>query len=260
MTTTRRARAADRTTPRGKPAPKAGVGTECYQLRRYRMRIGPQGKLIDDFLAEALFPALARAGAGPLGAFEPIGGEIPARHALLTYPSLAAMGEISDRAGADPALGGAAARAYLQAPASATAYDRYESDLLGALSNLPRLEVPAGATKNTPRVFELRTYESPSEAAREKKIEMFTRLGETEIFRRVGLVPVFFGRTLVGGRQPSFTYLLVFPDLAAREAAWNAFRADPEWQKLRATPGYSDAELLTNITSTLLRPTAYSQI
>ena len=89
---------------------------------------------------------------------------------------------------------------------------------------------------------------------------MFVRLGEVEIFRRVGLRPVFFGRTIVGARMPNLTYMLVHDDLAARDKSWNAFRTDPEWKKLAATPGYSDGEILTNITTWLLRPAAYSQI
>ena len=92
------------------------------------------------------------------------------------------------------------------------------------------------------------------------KMRMFAELGETAIFRRVGLTPVFFGRTLVGPRMPSFTYMLVHENLAAREKSWDAFRTDPEWKKLASTPGYADAEIVSNITTVLLRPAAYSQI
>jgi NIPSNAP len=76
----------------------------------------------------------------------------------------------------------------------------------------------------------------------------------------VGLTPVLFARTLIGPRQPAFAYILTFPDLAARDAAWKRFREDPEWLKLRATPGYSDAEIMANISDFILTPTAYSQI
>jgi hypothetical protein len=55
-------------------------------------------------------------------------------------------------------------------------------------------------------------------------------------------------------------YMLTFPDLAAREKAWAAFRADPEWQKLKATPGYTDAEIMSNVSDLVLRPAPYSQI
>ncbi len=91
-------------------------------------------------------------------------------------------------------------------------------------------------------------------------MEMFTRMGELEIFRRVGLTPVFFGRTLVGTRVPNFTYMLVHESLATREKSWDAFRTDPEWKKLSATAGYRDADIVTNITTWFLRPASSSQI
>jgi hypothetical protein len=54
--------------------------------------------------------------------------------------------------------------------------------------------------------------------------------------------------------------MLVHENMAAREKSWDAFRNDPEWKKLAATPGYADADILSNITTWLLRPAAYSQI
>jgi hypothetical protein len=89
---------------------------------------------------------------------------------------------------------------------------------------------------------------------------VFGELGELAIFRRTGLRPVFFGNNLIGDRLPSFTYMLTFDDMAAREKNWAAFIDDPEWKTLRAKPGYTDAEIVSNITPIVLRPTAYSQI
>jgi hypothetical protein len=92
------------------------------------------------------------------------------------------------------------------------------------------------------------------------KVRMFAEMGEVDIFRRVGLTPVFFGSTIAGLRMPNLTYMLVHDSMAAREKSWGAFVNDPEWKKLRATPGYSDAEIVSNITTVLLRPAVYSQI
>ena len=81
-----------------------------------------------------------------------------------------------------------------------------------------------------------------------------------EIFRKVGLTPVFFGRTLAGTRMPSLTYMLVHDNMAAREKSWDAFRTSPDWKALAATPGYSDPEIVSNITTVYLRPSSYSQV
>jgi len=83
---------------------------------------------------------------------------------------------------------------------------------------------------------------------------------EIAIFRRAGLSPVFFGETMIGSRMPNLTYMLTFENMAAHDKAWAAFSADPDWRKLSNTPGYTDSEIVTNISNIFLRPTAYSQI
>ena len=83
---------------------------------------------------------------------------------------------------------------------------------------------------------------------------------EIKIFRRCGMLPVFFGETLIGRNLPNLTYMLAYDDLAAREKVWRAFAADPEWQKLRATPGLTDAEIVSNISNSILHPLPFSPI
>jgi hypothetical protein len=226
---------------------------EWYELRRYQLRTG-QTRVLGDFFAEALLPALKRLGVGPVGAFETsVGPEMPAVHLLIPHESPASLAALPARLAADAAYQrGATALAAAAQPA----FVRMDSALLTAFDAFPRLEPPPAQ----PRLFELRTYESPSEAAHLRKVEMFGKLGELEIFRRSGLTPVFFARGVVGSRLPSLTYMLTFPDMTARDKAWNAFRADPQWQKLKATPGYTDAEIVSNISDVLLRPAAYSQV
>ena len=41
---------------------------EFYQIRRYTLMSGPQGKLTEDYFANALIPALGRMSMGPVGA------------------------------------------------------------------------------------------------------------------------------------------------------------------------------------------------
>lgn len=240
---------------RAQPSKKRAA--EWYEWRQYRLRIGAQPKLVNDFLGQTLLPALARLGVGPVGAFETsVGPEMPTVHLLIPLDGPAALATLPARLAADAAYAKGAA-AFEAAAGGQAPFARVESALLSAFEKMPRLEAP-GASK--PRVFELRTYESPTEAASQRKIDMFMKLGELEIFRRVGLTPVFFGKVVIGPRQPAFTYLLTFPDMAAREKAWAAFRADPEWLKLKAMPGYTDAEIMSNISDTLLRPAGYSLV
>ena len=113
-------------------------------------------------------------------------------------------------------------------------------------------------TRKKSRVFQLRTYESHNIERAQKKIEMFNTGGELDIFRRVGMPPVFFGETLIGAKMPNLTYMLGFDDVAALKAGWNKFLEDPAWLELKQDPAYRDT--VSNITNILLRPARCSQI
>jgi hypothetical protein len=162
---------------------------------------------------------------------------------------------MGDRIGSDAEYRTAGAT-FLHAPASDPVYERIESSLLGAIEALPHLEKPDTSKS---RLLNLRIYESHNERAAAKKIEMFNQ-HELPIFRRVGLTPVFFGETLIGSRRPNLTYMLVFPDDAARKAAWSSFGGDDAWKKLKAMPEYADKEIVSHITNKLLTPEPYSGI
>src|SRR4051794_11485521 len=64
-------------------------GREYYELRRYHMQTGPQQKLTNSFVADALIPALNRLGMKPVGAFDLyVGPETPSLYLLIPSTSL----------------------------------------------------------------------------------------------------------------------------------------------------------------------------
>jgi hypothetical protein len=233
---------------------------EFYVWRRYEMRNGTQLRRVADFVQNAAIPALNRLGSRPIGAFEAVfGAPSPTLFTLTPVSSLDRLATLDSALEADEQFMKTGA-AYIDAAATDVPYVRQEVALLAAFPKMPRVEVPSATAAKGPRLFELRTYENPTEKAQRAKVRMFSEMGEIEIFKRVGLTPVFFSRTLAGPRMPSIVYMLVHENMAAREKSWGNFSADPEWQKVRATPGYSDAEIVSNITTVFLRPAAYSQI
>ena len=119
--------------------------------------------------------------------------------------------------------------------------------------------VPKDTAGRPGRVFELRRYESNNATTLARKIKMFES-GEIAIFERLGMRPVFFAETIAGAQMPNLVYMLSYDDLASREKLWKAFGADPEWQKLRSMPGNSDAEIVSNISVTLLQPLPFSVV
>jgi hypothetical protein len=233
---------------------------EFYVWRQYILRNGTQLRRLAEYLQNAAIPALNRLGHSPVGAFEVvIGVASPTVFVLTPCPTLESIASLDARLEADADYARAGAT-YIDAPATDAAYMRMESSLLAAFPKMPRIQVPAATEAKRSRLFELRTYENPSEKAQRAKMRMFGEMGEIEIFRRVGLTPVFFSRTIIGPHMPNITYMLVHENTAGREKSWDTFRNDPEWKKLSSTPGYSDAEIVSNITTVLLRPSAYSQI
>jgi hypothetical protein len=243
--------------------PSAATPREFSQLRRYTLQQGQQTKVTEGYSSDALIPALARMGLGPVGAFRlDIGPETPAFYLLIPGSSVEVLAELdlhlAQDAGflkdADP---------FWNATAAAAAFQRVDTSLLAAFAGWPRMTPPASSATSSAtkakRIFQLRTYESPSNGDHVRKVEMF-HSGEFDLFRNAGFHPVFFGDTLIGSRMPNLTYMLSFADTAELEAKWEIFRNDPAWKKLSANPRYSSDQLVTNITNLILSPLACSQI
>ncbi len=229
------------------------------RLRRIQLRNSGdnQRQRTVEFLEKHALPAYQRAGAGLCGVFSSsVGPDTPFLLELISFPSLAAMEEINGKIRADAGFN-KALEAFDSQPG--LNYVRIESSLLRAFDGFPAVVAPGEAGKRPSRLFEVRMYESNSLTTLRRKIKMFNE-GEIGVFQRLGMQPVFFGETVVGPKQPNLVYMLSYEDLAAREKAWRAFGSDPEWQKLRVKPGYSDAEIVSNISNYLVTPLSFSPI
>ena len=207
-------------------------------------------------MKDAAIPALNRLGIKNVGVFTELKPEGQTKlYVFIPFSNMAAFIKMTDNLDKDAAYQQQGS-AYLNAPATEPAYERVESSLFKAFAHMPNMALPG----TSPRIFELRQYQSASESAGKKKIEMFNDEGEINIFKRLGFKPVFFGETVIGSLRPNLTYMVTFDDLAAKDAHWKSFVADAEWKKISVVPGYEDAKLVSKITSTMIVPTSYSQI
>ncbi|HEY1496204.1 MAG TPA: NIPSNAP family protein [Candidatus Solibacter sp.] len=228
------------------------------EFRRYQLRNSGenQRQRSVDFLKQQA-AAYQRAGVGPVGAFSStIAPDGPFLLVLVSYPSLAGIEQAQAKLAADSEYQ-KALDAYNAQPG--LNYERMESSLLRAFDGYPAIVPPPSDGKRAARLFEVRMYESNNTGTLRKKVKMFND-GEIGAFQRSGGQPVFFGETIVGARQPNLMYMLSYEDLAGRDKVWKAFGADPEWQRLRTTPGLSDAEIVSNISNYLVSPLPFSQI
>jgi hypothetical protein len=232
---------------------------EFYQLRRYQLANGPQHKMTDDYFRDALVPALNRIEINPVGVFNvTIGPETPVMYLLVPSMSVEKLVTVDDWLLKDADYM-KAATPFLNAPGKEPAFARMESSLMQAYEKMPKIALPAASTSRSPRIFELRTYENPSNRDHWKKIEQMSS-GEGDIFTKVGIPQVFYGDTLVGPRLPNITYMICFDSLEERDKRWDAFRSSAEWKALSSDPRFSYEDIVSNITNIILAPTAYSQI
>jgi hypothetical protein len=245
---------------------KAGPAKTDRQIYELRMATFDTPQSLDafaTFVDRVYAPALGRAGVASIGSFRLRAEDnsglaepwlAPRLWMLLAHETMDSVLTITERLGTDAEFL-EKGRDVIFAPKEAPAFRRIESSLLIAFDGMRRLEVP---TRAESRLLQLRIYESHSIERHLRKVAMFDEGGEIGIFRRTGLKPVFFGRTVVGPRMPNLTYMLAFDDRPALDAAWNMFRADPEWVKLRSDETYKDT--VSEITNLILRPTPGSKI
>ena len=229
------------------------------ELRTAYLRNGAdtQRARMADFIEKSTLPMLQKYGAGPVAVFgSMIAPDGPYIRIAVQYPSLAAMEETRAKMNADAAYKKATDK-YLAAPG--LPYVRLENEIVKTVPWMSGIEIPKHDGKRGNLIFELRTYESNTSATLEHKVKMFAD-GEMALFRRLGMIPVFFGTTIIGKRMPNLVYMLGYESLAHREKVWGAFVKDPEWIKMRDTPGNSDAEIVSNISSVMLSPLSFSQV
>ncbi len=243
------------------PAKANAAGLANQQLLQWikvRMHVGPKRKRFTDFVRDAAVPAMNRAGIKTVGVFTgKYGPDQSTLFLLLPHDSLESVIMLSSRL-LDDAEFRKSGSGIVDVPISEAAYVRIESSLMLAFKNMPKVEVPAALLKAESRIYEVRIYESHSAKAGKKKVEMFNDGGEIAIFRKTGMVPVFFAETVIGPIMPNLHYMLVFENMEARDKGWAVFGKDPDWLKLRSDAQYADT--VSNITDLILSPAAYSQI
>ncbi|GIW99997.1 MAG: hypothetical protein KatS3mg111_3330 [Pirellulaceae bacterium] len=234
-----------------------GEEKQAIEVRIYKLQDEAAEKRLDDYLQHALLPALNRQGLGPIGVLDQAqAGEVIEVLLIIPGESVEAVAMADLKLYDDPQYL-EAAKDYLAIPAKAPILRRITSELLWAFDCWPQVAVPPQREAGKPRLFEMRTYESPTEHLGHLKVEMFNS-GEVPIFLDCGIQPVFMGQALIGNTRPSLTYMTVYDDQASLEAAWERFREHPDWQVLREVPKYKGT--VSKIHQSWWVPKPYSQL
>ena len=232
--------------------------TGFYVLDTFYLQQGSQVARMHEYFSKIAMPALDRVHhAGPVIYLESlVAPHMPQMIAIYGFQSLDDMWNVHTRMTQDPEI----AKTFEQweEAGAEPPYQQQSSALLQAADYSPEIVKPAEPPKS-PRLFELRVYHSPTWRQLKALHERFAG-PEIQIFHRVGVHPVFYSSTLIGPNMPNLTYLIPFENLAAREKAWDAFGADPEWVKVRKESIEKYGQISSVIQISLFKATAYSPI
>jgi hypothetical protein len=227
--------------------------TGFYLVEHFNLKSGTQLPRLHDFISQALLPALNKVHSGPKIYLEAlIAPQLPHLTAIYGYSSLEEMWGVHTKLFADETIG-KAVETLESGPGPA--FESLDSLIVEAADYSPEIK----SDSTTPHIFELRVYHSPTWKQLAALHERF-RGPEIKIFHRSGIHPILYGSTVIGPNVPNLTYLIPFADLAAREKAWAAFGADPDWQKVRKESVEKSGEIVSNIQVSFYKSTPYSPV
>ncbi len=233
---------------------------QWYQLTVYHFKNEAQEKMLDDYFSLAYLPVLHKLGYKQVGVFKAIANDTAADkkiYVLIPAASAEMLFRLPQLLDADKALQ-ENGKAYLAAAYNAAPYQRLETILLQAFVKAPVLQSPQLHTGPAERIYELRSYESATEALHANKVKMFNDGGETVIFKRLGFNAIFYADVIAGSHMPDLMYMTSFDNMAERDAHWKAFGSDPDWKKVSGAPEYQHNVSKAEIN--FLRQTNYSDL
>ncbi len=233
---------------------------DFYQVKIYHVKNNDQVSMMDDYLKNAYLPALHQAGVKNIGVFKPIANDTATDkliYVLIPFASEDAWVNISGKLNKDAGYMNAS-KTFMEAASDKAPYERIESILMEAFPGQPHLVIPT--SKNIERIFELRSYESPTENLHKKKIAMFNTGGEIPLFNRLGFNPVFYGKVISGSHMPNFMYMPIFESIEQRNIQWKKFGEDPVWKDISTRPENENKVSVSHIDSILMHAADYSDI
>ncbi len=239
-------------------AQSSGKNREYYQLITYQFSNTAQEHSIDGYLEKALLPALHRKSIKQVGVFKPIANDTSIRkiiYVLIPSNKIETLLTLSTQLLKDKEYL-QTGKEYLDALHTNPPYQRMESTLMYAFAMAPKMILPKLTGPKSGRVYELRSYESPTEKYYRNKVKMFNEGGEVVLFDRLQFNAIFYAEVISGSRMPNLVYMTSFENMEERNKHWKTFVDDPEWKKLVSMEEYknnvSKAEII------LTRAAAYS--
>ncbi|WP_319501199.1 NIPSNAP family protein [uncultured Draconibacterium sp.] len=228
-----------------------------YQIKVYSLDNPGQEERIDNYLKSTFIQAAHEAGIDNVGVFKPIETDPDYGKKIFVLIPLNDLNEIDKLENQVRATElNSESADYINAAHDNPPFQRVETIILKAFSEMPNYHKPSFDTPKQEQIFQIRSYEGATEKLYQKKVEMFNEGGELAIFNNLGFNPVFFGEVLAGANMPNLIYMTSYKNIEANEKLWQAFRTDPKWEELKNDKAY--ANTVSHIDNWLCHPTSYS--
>lgn len=233
---------------------------QLFQLKVYHFDNREQEQRLDEYLKNAYIPALHRMGNGPVGVFKPLRQDTTSDKRIYVLTSFESFRQFEslDKQLANDRRYQKSGSSYIRAAHDNPTFTEIETILLRAFSYAPKIQKSGLKKPKTERIYELRSYESATEAQNINKVEMFNEGGEVELFEELGFNAIFYGNVLTGSDMPNLMYMISFEDMESRDAHWGKFIDSPIWKKISSMEKYQNN--VSHIDNYFLRAAEYSDL
>ena len=212
----------------------AKTQTEYYTITAYHFKEAQQEVALDTYLQTAYLPALHRKGKTAVGVFKPIANDTSADkliYIIVPYKSFDEI-QIIDESLLKDKVYTQAGQDYINASYQSPPYTRMEKIILTAFPLAPQMRLPHLTSDKKDHIYELRSYESPTEKYHLNKIKMFNEGGEINIFAKINANAVFYADVIAGSHMPNLMYLTSYENMQDRDAHWKSFGDNADWKRI----------------------------
>jgi NIPSNAP len=213
---------------------------DYYLIQVYHCSTAKQIANIDAFLKNTFLPYIHENGIQKVGVFAPLDNDTARDKRLyvwVPFKNIQKLDELDQKIEALDPMGNAAI-IHLESADSSLPYTRIEKIITRAFKFQPQYVTKSTLTKSSSRVYEYRSYESPTEDMHLRKVHMFNEGGEVTLFASLNFNAIFYSKVIAGSSMPNLIYMTSFNNMEDRNAHWKSFVEAPLWKKISVAPEY----------------------
>jgi len=221
-----------------------------YELRIYKCNPGKLETLLERFNNHTL-KLFEKHGMENVGYWVPINNESNTLYYILAFPDRAARDASFKSFVADPVWKEVAAKS----EENGKIIESITSVFMKGADLLPMINA---SVVSPDRTFELRTYTCAP--GRLPNLKTRFKNHTLKLFEKQGMQNIaYFESEETEGAQSKLVYLLAHKSEEAAKVSWAAFRADPDWIKVK-DDSEKDGKIVEKVESIMMKPTSFSKI